>query len=210
MNRHERRSAKAMTRGQAVDQVVAVHEAGHAVGRILVADSLGWGVDEALGNIDLYHVRGLVAVQAESRGLQAQAATTGLFFSRPMFEFVNARMPEEIDACHDGAKLLELLTDMRAAGIDVDAWFRAKTIEVVLGPMAEAKLTGKSFEDVFGGDGSRGDSEDLIYYGFISGIAEERLAEVACEHIEIAKSHIARPEVWRRFSPWLPSSSAVE
>ena len=175
-----------------------MHEAGHAVGRILVADSLGWGVDEALENIDLDRVRDHAAVQAELRGLQAQAATTGPLFSRPMFEFATARMsPEEIDARYNGAQMLELLTDMRAAGIDVDVWFRAKTIEVVFGPMAEAELTGKSFLDVFGGDGSRGDFEDLVYYGFICGIAEERVVEVAYEHIEIAKSQIARPEVWR-------------
>lgn len=127
MNRHERRAAKAIARGQAVDQVVAVHEAGHAVARILVADSLGWGADEALEYIDIHPAPLAMGVSAELRDLQAEAATWGQFLSRSMHEFLQAKMsPEAVDAARNGTEMLALFTELRAAGIDVDVWFRAR------------------------------------------------------------------------------------
>jgi hypothetical protein len=187
-----------MTRRQPVDRVVAVHEAGHAVGRILVAESLGWGAEEALKYIAIHPVPLLIGVSAELHPLEAQAATWGPFLSRPMFEYLQTRMsPEEIDAERDGAAMRALFSEMRAAGLDLDVWFRARCIQTVFGPMAEAKLTGRSFDEVLRVDGSKGDLGDLIYAGFIRGIAEEHFAEAASQQIEIAKRYIARPEVWR-------------
>jgi hypothetical protein len=66
MNRHERRAAKALARGRKIDPVVAVHEAGHADGRILWADSPGWGAEEAVAYIDM---------SAGQRDPDAEAAT---------------------------------------------------------------------------------------------------------------------------------------
>lgn len=63
--------------------------------------------------------------------------------------------------------------------------------------MAEAKLTGKPFINVWSGDGSKMDVDDLNYAGFLCGIAEERLPEAAAESIQIAEQYIARPEAWR-------------
>lgn len=198
MNRHEKRAAKTMARGQAVDRVVSVHEAGHAVARTLVADSLGWNADEALEYIDIHPAPLAVGGRAEQREAQAEAATTGQFFSRPMVEFLRTKMsPEEFDASRNGNEMLALFSEMRAAGIDVDVWFAAKSIEILFGPMAEAKLTGRSFIDVWSGDSCKLDAGDMIYAGFLCGIAEERLAEVIGDRIEIAKRYIARPEVWR-------------
>jgi hypothetical protein len=197
MNRHERRAKKAVTQRQAVDRVIAVHEAGHAVARVLVADSLGWGPDEVLEHIDIHAAPLAMGVSAELRELQAEGATCGSFLSRPMYEFLQAKIsPEAFDAARNGDEMRALFTEMRAAGIDVDVWFRAKIIEVVFGPMAEAKLTGRSFDAVWSGDGSEGDNGDLLNAGFICGIAEKRFWEAAGEIIDIAKQYIARPEVW--------------
>jgi hypothetical protein len=188
MNRRERRAVRARARGQAVDRMVAVHEAGHAVARLLVADSLGWSADEALKYIDI----------GEQLEPEAAAANYGQFYSRSMLEFLQTKMsPEAIDAPRTGTELLALFSEMREAGIDVDAWFRARSIDILFGAIAEAKLTGRSFIDVWKGDGCMSDVEDLHFAGFLSGIPEEQLAEVIGEHIEIAERYIARPEVWR-------------
>jgi hypothetical protein len=196
VNRHERRAAKAMARGQAVDHAVAVHEAGHAVGRILVADSVGWGADDALDYIDIHPVPLKVGASAEPHALQVDGATGGQFLSRPMVKYLETKMqPEAFDTPRDGTEMRALFGEMRAAGIDIDTWLRAKCVEIVFGPMAEAKLKGRSF--VLGDDGSIGDTEDLIYAGFLCGVAKERLAEAIGPNIEIAEGYIARPEVWR-------------
>jgi hypothetical protein len=188
MNRHEKRAAKAMARRQAVDRVVKVHEAGHAVARILVADSLGWSADEALKYIDI----------GEQLEPEAAAANYGQFYSKPMLEFLQTKMPPEaIDGPHNGTEMHALFSEMRSAGIDVDAWFRARSIDILFGAIAEAKLTGRSSIDVWMGDGCMLDVEDLHFAGFLSGIPEEQLAEVIVERIEIAEGYIARPEVWR-------------
>lgn len=186
-----------MADDQAVDRVTAVHEAGHAVARILVAGSLGWGADEALEYIDIYPASLAMGV-AEQCDLQAEAATFGKFLSRPMFEFVQAKMPPEaLDAQRDGTAILALFSEMRAAGIDLEVWFRAKSIEIVFGPMAEAKLTDRSFSDVWRGGGCKLDADDLTRAGLFCGFAKERFAEAVCNNIEIAEREIARPEVWR-------------
>jgi hypothetical protein len=189
MNRHERRAAKARAPGRVVDRVVAVHEAGHAVGRILCADSLGWGAEKAVAYIDM---------SAEHRDPEAEAATWGQFLSRPMVEFLQAnKPPEAFDTPRDGTEMLALFAEMRAAGIDVDVWYRARSIETLFGPVAEAKLTGRSVVDVLSGEGCKRDWGDLVYFGFICGIAEERLDEAIRENIDITERYIARPEMWR-------------
>jgi hypothetical protein len=110
-----------------------------------------------------------------------------LNFSRPTNPF---------DAQRDRTEMRALLAEMRAAGIDVDTWYRARSIVTLFGPMAEAKLTGRSVIDVLRGEGCRRDYEDLVYFGFLCGIAEERLDEAISENIDIAERDIARSEVW--------------
>ena len=48
MNRHQRRAAKASGNASTIDPVVAIHEAGHAVARILTAPDLGFSPECAI------------------------------------------------------------------------------------------------------------------------------------------------------------------
>lgn len=135
MNRHQKRAARVKARGREVDRVTAVHEAGHAVARVLVANSLGWSAHEAIEHIDIDPAPVAMEVGAQKRWLQIMGAVSGHFLSRPMEEFLQARMSAEaLDARRDGTEMLALFTEMRAAGIDVDVWFHARSIEIVFGP----------------------------------------------------------------------------
>src|SRR5262245_49043239 len=60
-------------------RVVAIHEAGHAVGRILTARRLGWREDEAIARIEVYAMPTTVG--------KPQAAMYGPLLSRPMDEY---------------------------------------------------------------------------------------------------------------------------
>ncbi len=51
MNRSQRRAAGAKGRVGKLDRVVAVHEAGHAVARILVADDFGLPPEKMISDI---------------------------------------------------------------------------------------------------------------------------------------------------------------
>jgi hypothetical protein len=82
MNRHERRAAKAQSRTVEMDRVVAVHEAGHAVARVLTASDLGLSSEEAISHIEV----GIGNSMAESKDgkmqLMSQAVTFGPMLSR--------------------------------------------------------------------------------------------------------------------------------
>src|ERR1700731_4078074 len=53
MNRHQRRAAKAQGISKTLDPVVAIHEAGHAVARVLSATDFGRTAEEMISHIDV-------------------------------------------------------------------------------------------------------------------------------------------------------------
>lgn len=200
MNRHERRAAKAAARGQPVDRAVAVHEAGHCVARVLVADWLGWDPSEVIMGIDIYPApvaMGLVSHDA-TRTLHSQATNWGQFLSKPMHDFLTATMPDTFAALLQGVPLgVSVLVKMRSAGIDVDLWCKAKCIEAVFGPMAEAKLMGKSFDEVWNEESSEADRRNMLRFCRLCGMAPKQIESAYAETIGTAEEYMGRPEVWR-------------
>jgi hypothetical protein len=203
MNRQERRAAKAMARATKVDRAVAVHEAGHAVARVLVAESLGWSTGEIISHVDIHPVP-LAAGTPSFDGthdLRSQATTYGQAFSRPMMDFLRGKIPTGGNANNETAlsksELVPLIAEMRAAGIDVDWWYRAKSVEAIFGPMAEAKLLGLPYETVWNSHAAENDLRDVVEYGVISGLSPERIDEFLNQNISLAERYMARPEVWR-------------
>ncbi|MER9585254.1 hypothetical protein [Mesorhizobium sp. M0276] len=53
MNRNARRAAQAQARTRTIDRITAVHEAGHAVGRLLTAEDMGVPFDQAVHSIEI-------------------------------------------------------------------------------------------------------------------------------------------------------------
>jgi len=197
MKRQARRAAKATGRNQKVDRVVAVHEAGHVVGRILVAESLGWSPGEIIFHVDINPAPVAIAVLSFDRthDLRLQPVTYGQMLSRPMSDFLNARNGDKIAAMNEG-DLTPIIAEMRAAGIDVDGWYRAKSIETIFGPMAEAKLLELPFETVWNAYSSENDLRDIVKYGLMSGATPEQIVELLNKNISLAEHYMARPEVW--------------
>jgi len=201
MNRKLRRAARATARHKQPEKTIRIHEAGHCVGRVLGAESLGWPTDEVIGYTEIYPAEidkgksqdGMVL-------LKSQATTFGMWFSKPMDDFLRARLrdPSAPDAATiQYAELASIIAEMRAAGIDVDRWFTTKIIELILGPMAEAKALGKSFDDVLGDYSSEGDLGDAFHLGYLSGKTLDETEEAIDENIGIAGRLIERPKVWR-------------
>jgi hypothetical protein len=202
MNRHQRRAARARERSQEVGRTVAIHEAGHVVGRILVAESLGWSPDEMVSHIDIESNpldTGATSFDG-THGLKSQAVTFGQMFSQPMSDFIQQKMADRL-AAHDTepvrqAELIPVIAEMRVAGIDVDRWYRAMSIVFMLGPMAEAKLIGKSFEEVWNSYGSESDLSDAVRYGLMCGMTPEQIEAAAAENAHIAEQAMAMPSTW--------------
>ncbi len=177
-----------------------VHEAGHAVGRFLVAARLGFDPNDAISHIDVYGTSVPVGRKSfdGTAELRCQATTFGPMFSRALDELIRTKLddgsaPRDVPL----TDVARILADARAAGLDVDEWFRAKALSHVLGPMAEAKLLGKPFEAVWNEYGSEDDMVALAKEGTLAGLTAEQIETAEKEIIDVAALEIARPEVWR-------------
>jgi hypothetical protein len=85
---------------------------------------------------------------------------------------------------------------MRAAGIDLDGWFRARSIVAIFGPMAEAKLIERPFNEFWNNSPSKDDQRAVIRAGTLCGMTREQIASAASEIASICEQHMARSEVW--------------
>jgi hypothetical protein len=89
MNRHERRAAKVRARLVAKNggsHIVAVHEAGHAIAKVLAAEELGYSINEAIDRIEI-GVGETLGRSVDGRMItRSQAVTYGPTFSRDIDE----------------------------------------------------------------------------------------------------------------------------
>ena len=203
-NRHQRRAdqrraEKTLAHSQPVVRTLAVHESGHCVARVLTARAVGWNAAEVIEYIEVGSAP--IAMGAD-RGLRSQVASWGRFLSKPMQDFVEAhRPPEERPAGYspvrDDPDIIPMFAEMRASGIDLDGWFRVRSIVAMFGPMAEAKLIEKPFNEIWNTDACRDDALSLMRAGVLCGMTPEQIAASANESVSIAEQNMARPEVWR-------------
>ncbi|MGE5261275.1 MAG: hypothetical protein ACM3MH_10425, partial [Actinomycetota bacterium] len=80
--------------------------------------------------------------------------------------------------------------------VDVDLWARARCFDGVLGPVAEAKLTGRPFEDVWHGYAAEGDRTAAIRFCLICGMTTDQVAETIDRAIAFAQEPVDIPAVW--------------
>ena len=181
------------------EETIRIHEAGHCVGLVLRATRLGWRFDEVIEYTEIDPTPTGIGESQDGMVLLQSQATIGKFLSKPMNDFWRARVP---DRFADAAILLQcelasMIPEMRAAGIDVDKWHTAKSIEAICGPMAEAKFLGKPVADVFDDYSSEADLDDVRRLGDLCGKTLREAAEALAENVGIAYRLIERPEVWR-------------
>jgi hypothetical protein len=53
MIRHQRRAASAQKKNSTLDRVIAIHEAGHAVARVLAAEDFGLPAEKMISHIEV-------------------------------------------------------------------------------------------------------------------------------------------------------------
>jgi hypothetical protein len=198
-NRRQRRAEKTLARSQPVVRTLAVHEAGHCVARVLTARTVGW---DAAGVIEYIEVGSAPIAMGADPGLRSQVVSWGRFLSKPMQDFVAARRPPASRPTGyapvlDDPDIIPMFAEMRASGIDLDAWFRVRGIVAMFGPMAEAKLIERPFNELWNSNACRDDALSLMRAGVLCGMTPEQIAASANETVAIAEQHMTRPEVWR-------------
>jgi hypothetical protein len=166
-----------------IDRLVLVHEAGHAVCRVLTARSLGWRADEVIDRIEIY------PVPIAKGPVRAQATYLGKYLSRHMEGYRAANHYPPIGKT--------LFAAMRKAGIAVDSWYRAQCLTAIFGPMAEAKATGRRFNEVWVDQSATCDVQDTLRDGLLCGMTRDQISGAIQHSAFIAEHNITKPEVWR-------------
>jgi hypothetical protein len=149
MNRHERRAAKVRARLVAKNggsHIVAVHEAGHAIAKVLAAEELGYSINEAIDRIEI-GVGETLGRSVDGRMItRSQAVTYGPTFSRDIdeasFEFKQTYLSGRAgDVTLEGREQLEYSSKLvelgRAAGANIGKWFRARVFDAVSGSRSD-------------------------------------------------------------------------
>jgi hypothetical protein len=165
----------------------------------LVAESLGWRADEAINSIELHPLPiagGKISIDG-TRELRSQAITYGMMMSKSMDQFLRERLPFAPGGRFEYSEIQSLIPDMRATGIDIDWWYRAKCIEAVFGPMAEAKFLEKPYDDVLNSYSSEDDMGMLAHYGLLCAMNTDEINEAVSQMVYVAEQYIAMPKVWR-------------
>jgi hypothetical protein len=206
MNRHERRKAKALSRR---DQnhgptVVAVHEAGHAVAKVLAIGELGYSIDEAITYIDMGSNEALVPSVDGKMMLHSQGVTYGPVFSKDIAtasrELIQAYPSEDEMLLLQDAKAHEHFSQSvalgRAAGADIGKWFRARVFDAVTGSITEAIFTKRTFYDVWNGYQAENDRLSVVRDAKASGIAVNEIKSVIDRMAALAAYLMEKPEIW--------------
>jgi hypothetical protein len=163
-----------------------IHEAGHAVGRILMAPEQGWAPSEAITRIAI----------GAGASAGAQGTVRGPLVSKYMHDFIDAKYPGNVMV--EAEQIALHYAEMRAAGIDLETNFRAKNVESIFGPMAEARYKGQSFDEVWRDPTNGDDVKDVHDHARWMGITFPAAIE---DCVQVAKRRadnlMARTEVWR-------------
>ena len=202
MNRHQRRATKAQKPAAKLERVVVIHEAGHAVARVLVAeefwasqrqnDQLHRSWEAAKSGHELFLSINLVV-------LTSQAVTFGPMLSsdlQAVFSRSVAGVPK-----HNLTKqhVREAISQARHDGIDVNRWLRARMLISVLASAAEAKFTSRTLQDVWNSYEAEADLKEAVADGLCGGLEPEEIEVFIDEALKRAEILVEEERIQRAF-----------
>jgi hypothetical protein len=170
-NRHERRALASIF---VFPKITKVHEAGHALGRVLTEGDLSGGEYPVIDYIDFEVIK-------RKGEIEARATVYGPLFSVEM----EKRIPVD-------KKTSVSVESIRRAceGMDLSRWMRAKLFIIAMGPAAEARFSGKPIADVLQTPDCEGDLKDMVWTCAAAGIEDDdesnhqfQMACVRAEHV---------------------------
>lgn len=193
MNRNAKRAAQAQARTTPIDRVTAVHEAGHAVGRLLTAKAMGFPFDEAVHSIEIGTGPGWQSPDGQVV-LTSQAICYGPALSRDLQDAYRRAYParEPINADDLYSRLAGVGT---AEQREVSA--RAKMLIIAMGPAAEARMLRARWKNVVLSDACAADRIDLGREGRLRGLEGDELIRAINAVGSRAMELVANPSVWR-------------
>lgn len=194
MNRHQRRAAQSKGIDSKLDPVIAIHEAGHAVARVLSAEDFGLPAEKMISSIDVGR-RPILGKGHFDKSVQA--TTYGPTLSaelQAVFERTVAGLdPSKLTQQH----IIDAVKLAKEEGIDITRWLRARMLITTLGPVAEAGRTGRSVHDVWNSVECEGDLKGAVEDGIWAGLPTEQIAGYINEALEKSAILMSQTNVQR-------------
>jgi hypothetical protein len=191
MNRKARRGEK--TKGRKAHtptdiSIAAVHEAAHAVAMLLTIGERGYGTREAIAHIEMHPDQsGVTYKHMFSRDIEEGSA-----------EFKRTYISERGTPC--GADVHSFLTQIvqcgRAAGANIDRWFRARTLNAISGSIAEAIYSDRSFYQVWLSDHAMRDRLRVAEDVSLADMPAEQINEVFDRMAALSAHVMQKSPVW--------------
>jgi hypothetical protein len=198
MNRHQRRAAKAQGNGKKLDPIIAIHEAGHAVARVLGAADFGLPAEKMISHIDVGTAESLgKSYFDKSVTLTSQAITYGPTLSAELQAVFN-RTTQGIDPSKlTKQHIVEALKLAKEEGADVERWLRARMLISTLASAAEANHTGRQAAEVWNSPESEGDLKGAVEDGIYAGLPTDQIAAFIGEALDQSEILIQQANVQR-------------
>jgi hypothetical protein len=196
MNRHLRRAAKAKGSIRKLDRVVAIHEAGHAVARVMVAADFGLPTEKMVSYIDVGTAQSVgQSYFDKSVKLVTQATTYGPTLSVDLQSVFDRTVKGLAPASLTKKHIIDALAYAKSEGIDLLRWLRARMLISTLASAAEAKHTGRSIDEVWNSLESEDDLKGAVEDGVYAGIPHEQIGGFIDEALERSKIIIEQEKV---------------
>jgi hypothetical protein len=175
---------------------VAVHEAGHAVARFAAAGELGIEPDEAIDCIEVGvdpHPHETLDGKAT---VSSSAITFGPKYSGPMTNYLKDNPVQQGPDPLDGAILRAEVMACKAGGIDVAKWASVKAFICMAGPVAEAKFSGKTLDEILKSYECEGDLRAAIRDGELAGLTRSEACEMTDRGCDRAVEFFDDSKAW--------------
>ena len=109
--------------------------------------------------------------------------------------------------------LLAVIAEALRAGANVDHWTWARIVIALAGPIAEAKASGKSLDDMRDQAECKNDWDDAQRTGFLSGLSADKIHSIFTYAAASLEKYFGNPDVWRTLmvvAASLPEDGTVE
>jgi hypothetical protein len=198
MNRHQRRAAKTMGIDKKLDPIIAIHEAGHAVARVLSAEDFGLPAEKMISYIEVGTRQNMgVSHFDKSVTLTSQAVTYGPTLSAELQAIFN-RVAKDIEPNKlTKQHIIDAVRLAKEEGVDVTRWLRARMLISTLGSVAEARHTGRQVADVWNTPESEGDLKGAVEDGIYAGLPTEQIAVYIDEALHRSEILVGQANVQR-------------
>jgi hypothetical protein len=197
-----------------LDPAIAIHEAGHAVARVLGAADFGLPTEKMISHIDVGTAENLGnSFFDKSVTFTSQAVTYGPTLSaelQAVFDRVTQGVePNKLTKQH----IVEAIKLAKDEGADVARWLRARMLISTLASVAEAKHTGRAADDVWNSPESEGDLKGAVEDGIYAGLPTDQIADLigdALDQSEILMKQVNVQRAVQALADALPVSGRLK